>query len=240
MIQDAGGVPLADGGRMRTGLVYRISGALAGPEQLADLTATGLKTVVDLRHETEDRSAVADWAAAHGAEYCNYGIAVGGYENGAYGVLWQAVIDGMHEQYLLDLYAEIATGFGPQFAAGFEALSRGFPAGFGCAAGKDRTGVMSAYLHVLLGASEETAIDAYLEKAPSVAQLRPTIERLYPIGPGDEIPEGLLHIILVHRKSMMHAFDSVRALGGVERFLLDHGLTEAAIARLREALIEPA
>jgi protein-tyrosine phosphatase len=238
VIQDAGGVPLADGGRMRTGVVYRISGALAGPEALADLTNKGLKTVVDLRHETEDRAAVVDWAAAHGAAYRNYGIAVGGYEDGAYGTLWQAVLDGTHEQYLLDLYAEIATQFGPQFAAGFEALSQGFPAGFGCAAGKDRTGVMSAYLHVLLGATEDTAIDAYLEKAPTVQQLRPTIERLYPIEPGGEIPEGLLHVILVHRRSMMHSFDSVRKLGGVEQFLLDHGLSEAAIARLREALIE--
>lgn len=238
MIQDAGGVELADGARMRTGMVYRISGALAGPDELAELDRNGLRTVVDLRHELEDRSSIMEWAEARGAEYCSFPIVVGDFSGGRYDGITRAVQEGRHVEYLRDAYGELAVGFGDQLAAAFESLSHRFPCGFGCAAGKDRTGIMNAYLHVLLGASEEAAVEAYLSKAPTVEQLRPQLERLYSIGPDDEIPPELLHIMAVRPESLTHAFDAVRERGGAEAFLADHGLGSAAIGRLREALIE--
>ncbi|MEA2167463.1 MAG: protein-tyrosine phosphatase [Solirubrobacteraceae bacterium] len=237
MITDAGGVELADGRRMLTGMLYRISGALAGGGELAELERTGVKTVVDLRAEFEDRATVVDWAEARGVGYFNYPIVVGGFKNGRFDDIMVAIREGRAAEELRSVYGDLALNFGPQLAAGFERLSEGFPAGFGCAAGKDRTGVMTAYLHVLLGATEETAVAAYLDKAPSVEQLRPQMQQLYDIAPDGEISEGMMLFMAVQPSSIEHAFDRVRERGGVEQFLRDSGLSGAAIERLRDALI---
>jgi protein-tyrosine phosphatase len=238
MIQDAGDVPLAGGRRMRTGLVYRISGALAGPGDLAELRATGIRCVVDLRSQAEDRSAVVDWAASTGVRYENFPIVVGGFANGRYEAILEAVADGTYAEFLLDMYRSLAIDFGEQLAHGLECVARELPAGFGCAAGKDRTGVMNAYLQILLGASEETAVASYLDKAPTVEQLRPQIESMFGYGPDDEIPLGLVHTMSVHREAIERALHEVNAAGGVETFLRAHGLSGAAIETLRAELIE--
>lgn len=238
MIQDAGGVPLANGSRMRSDQVFRISGALAGDDELAELSGRGLKTVVDLRHEREDRGSVIAWARRDGVAYWNYPISVGGYDGTMQNDMFRAAQEGRHVEYLEYAYGELATAFGPQFASAFERIAEGFPAGFGCAAGKDRTGVMSAYLQVLCGASEETAIASYLERAPTLDQLRPQLEPLFGLAEGDEIPTGLAYMLTVHRESIAHALSRVRELGGVEAFLRDHGLSGDAIRTLRAELID--
>lgn len=240
MIQDAGGVPLAGGGRMRTGMVYRISGALAGPDELAELAAVGLRTVVDLRSEIEDRSAVVDWAQAHGVAYWNYPIIVGGYTGRRDSGMMRAIREGSHVEFMREIYSELAVDFGDQLAGAFARIAEGFPSGFGCAAGKDRTGVMSAYLHVLLGASEETAIESYLARAPSVEALRPALAGLFDLDEEEHLQEGLTHVMSVQAANLEYAFERVRALGGVEAFLTGHGLSARAVEQLREALVEPA
>jgi protein-tyrosine phosphatase len=238
MIQDAGGVALADGRRMREGLVYRISGALAGPGELEQLTALGLKSIVDLRSEAEHRSAVIDWAARDNVAYWNFPIVVGGFAGTRDNEFVRAIQDGRHVEYLEYAYGELAVNFGAQLAGALERVADGFPSAFGCAAGKDRTGVMSAYLQILLGASEETAIESYLEKAPSLEQLRPQLMRLFGIGPDEEITEGMAYAMSVNDRNLIYAFERVGELGGVESFLSSHGLSAGAIERLRTALIE--
>ena len=238
MITDAGGVPLAGGGRMKTGLVYRISGALAGPAELVELEQKRLRCIVDLRGHEEDRASVIEWATDNGVRYDNFPIVVGGYSQGRYERILEVIDDGTYADYMLAMYAKLATEFGDQLAACLESLARGLPAGYGCAAGKDRTGVMSAYLQILLGASEEQAIAAYLDKAPTVEELRPQIEALFGYAADDEIPPGLVHIMSVHPETIECALSEVNALGGVEAFLRDHGLSGVAIDTLRAKLIE--
>jgi protein-tyrosine phosphatase len=238
MIQDAGGVPLAGGKQMKTGLVYRISGALAGPGELAELEAKGLRCLVDLRSPNEDRAAVVDWAQAHAVIYENFPIVVGGYADGRFHAIIEAIDNGKHAEYLLEMYGSLATDFGTELAHGLQSIARGLPAGFGCAAGKDRTGVMNAYLQILLGASEETAIASYLDKAPTIEQLRPQIAALFGYGPHDAVPAGLLHIMTVQAEVMAHALAKVNELGGVETFLRAHGLSGGAIDTLRAELVE--
>lgn len=238
MIQDAGGVILADGRSVRTGLVYRVSGMLAGPDELAELGATGVRAVVDLRDKGEDRNAIVDWTEANGVAYENFPIVVGGYEGGRWDGILNDVAAGRGRARVLETYAELAIGFGPQIAAAFEVVSRVFPSAFGCAAGKDRTGVMCAYLHVLLGASEETAIQAYLDMAPNAEQLQPAIDSLG-LEPDDPLLVDITEYMVVKPTSMAHAFELVNRHGGVEVFLREHGLSVAAIDRLRDQLIAP-
>jgi hypothetical protein len=238
MIQDAGGVPLAGGGRMRSGMVFRISGALAGASELAELSSHRLQTIVDLRSEREDRSSVIEWASADGVAYWNYPIIVGRYEGNTDNDMFRAAENGTHVEYLEYAYGQLATAFGPQLATAVERIAEGFPAGFGCAAGKDRTGIMSAYLQVICGADEETAIASYLEKAPTIDQLRPQLQQLFGIGQDEEIPPGMTYILTVNPHNMTYAFDRVRELGGVEAFLRSYGLSGGAIDAIRAQLIE--
>jgi protein-tyrosine phosphatase len=236
MIQDAGGIALADGRRVRTGLVYRVSGMLAGADELAELESTGVHSVVDLRDPAEDRTTIVDWTARHGVVYENFPIVVAGYEGGRWDGIVEDIAAGRGRERLLETYAELALGFGAEIAAAFEVVSREFPSAFGCAAGKDRTGVMCAYLHVLLGATEETAVQAYLDMAPNREQLQPAVDSLN-MDPDDPLLQQITEYMIVKPTSMQHAFALVNERGGVEAFLHEHGLSGEAIERLRERLI---
>lgn len=240
MFRDAGGVPLAGGGRMRTGCVYRFAGDLATPDALGELRQVGALTIVDLRETVEDRSTLAEWAIRSGAEYCPLPIAFGGAAVAGGEVRVRAPRAGEEAEFLLQGYEQLAIGCGRQLAAAFERISHRLPAAFGCAAGKDRTGVMCAYLHILLGATEETAIDAYLEQAPPVEDLLPSLRARFGISPDEEVPDATRELITVRAAHMRRAFDAVRARGGVEIFLREHGLDDDAIGCLRAALIEEA
>ena len=68
-VSDIGGLPLRDGQWFRSGLVFRISGGMVGPAELAHLDAIGLRVLVDLRGPDEDRSALEDWAQSRGVRY---------------------------------------------------------------------------------------------------------------------------------------------------------------------------
>jgi hypothetical protein len=54
---DIGGHAVRGGGTLRRGLLFRISGGLAGAAELAGLDDLGLRALVDLRGPDEDRSA---------------------------------------------------------------------------------------------------------------------------------------------------------------------------------------
>jgi hypothetical protein len=68
-VSDIGGLPLKDGRWFRSGLVFRISGGMVGPAEIAHLDAIGLRVLVDLRGVEEDRGALEEWARSRGVLY---------------------------------------------------------------------------------------------------------------------------------------------------------------------------
>src|SRR5581483_5886420 len=68
-VSDIGGHPLRDGGWFRSGLVFRISGGMIGPAEIAHLDSLHLRVLIDLRGGEEDRSRLVDWAAGRGVRY---------------------------------------------------------------------------------------------------------------------------------------------------------------------------
>lgn len=222
---------------MRERAVFRISGGLVGEPELAELEAAGLRTVVDLRGHREDRSAIEAWAQAHGVIYRHEPMDVA-RAGGLGETILDALADGGAKDYLRMAYRRIVTEFGRELAAAIGALSEGFPAGFGCAAGKDRTGVVNAFLQVLIGASEEEATRFYVERAPSLEALRPLARDFLGYEHVDQLPAELDHILGVQSSTMLEAFEHVRnGWGGVERYLLAHGLRPEQVERLREDLV---
>jgi protein-tyrosine phosphatase len=111
-----------------------------------------------------------------------------------------------------------------------------YPSAFYCAAGKDRTGMVSALVLRALGVSDEQVITDYaLTKAPTEEQL---IAKFKALGrdPRD-MPDPVT--LAAHPETMEHflvEFD--RLHGSVEEFLLSCNIPESMLQQVRQNLIE--
>jgi len=237
VITDVGGIAAADGGQIRTDLVFRLSGGLAGPDELATLRAARLRCVVDLRGESEDRAAIRDWAAAQGVVYEAQPIPAadrGGMRelvtSGGSVADAAAAIDGA--------YRTIVDSYGAQIAGTIGALARELPAGFGCAAGKDRTGIVAAFLHTVLGADVEDVVHHYTVSAPPVARLAVLAKDYFGVADGEALPPAVEVLLSTRPDALRATLAHVEAThGSVERYLVDHGLATEALDELHARLV---
>ncbi|HEY7467099.1 MAG TPA: tyrosine-protein phosphatase [Dehalococcoidia bacterium] len=124
------------------------------------------------------------------------------------------------------------------FAGLFAALAdeENYPAAFYCAAGKDRTGMISAVLLRALGVSDEQIIEDYaLSGPPDIDRLRSRMQAL-----GRVFDEKIDRTKLAAQPdTMVHflrVFDS-RYIS-VEAFLAGCGVSSGVIERVREHLLE--
>jgi protein-tyrosine phosphatase len=153
--RDLGGVPLASGA-VSCGTIFR-----GGPLRLSapgceQLTALGLKTVIDLRTEGERIGSPS--SACVTANVVTAPLPV------PYGL--------GPEDYLRDLntddsVAKVFHTFGDPSA---------YPIYFHCTYGRDRTGVIGALLLLTLGATRETVMAEYLLSAPNVGAYPTALE----------------------------------------------------------------
>jgi len=239
VIIDAGDVPASDGQRVRPGKVYRLSGGLAKPGELEALDAVGLRRVVDLRGTDEDRSVIQDWAKDNGVDYVSQPIPAARRDD-----FVRAAAEAETEEaafaYMRELYERVVDNFGPQIAATIGAMSKELPAGFGCAAGKDRTGIVNAFLHVLLGVPEEEAAMRYVNGAPSVERLVPLTRNIMELEESEPLPMGV-EVLLRATPELINAAiaRAEETHGSIEGYLEHHGLAPEAIERLREQLLVP-
>ncbi|WP_280347435.1 tyrosine-protein phosphatase [Nocardia neocaledoniensis] len=212
--RDAGGYPTTDGHRVRTGLVFR-TGALdkATPEDLARLSALGVRVVDDLRTGYE-RALAADKlpAGAVGHSYDVIGqapplILAGALVGG----------EGMYRAFIT------APGANEAFAAVLRDIIAADGAGvlFHCSAGKDRTGWASAVLLTLLGVDRATVTADYLASN--------TYRNAAPDDPLNGVQQSWLD----------GAFDQVnQSYGSFDDYVRDGlGLTDDEVAALRSALL---
>jgi protein-tyrosine phosphatase len=237
VITDVGGLAAADGKQIRTDMVFRLSGGLAGPDELAALRVARLRTIVDLRGEREDRSAIREWADASGITYVAQPIPAADrtdlrevLDSGTSVAEAGAALDGA--------YISIVDEFGPQIAGTIAALARELPAGFGCAAGKDRTGIVAAFLHTTLGADVEDVVHHYAVSAPPVARLAVLAQDYFGAVEGEELSPVVKTLLSARPETMRATLAHVEATyGSVVRYLVGNGLEPAAIDELRARLV---
>ena len=154
MITDAGDIPTSNGSKMQAGLVFRLSGGLFRDKDLAEFERANLKRVIDLRGENEDRSLVRNWTKDHGIDYVSEPIPAAGRKDAVdLDRLSKSVDEAL--EYMAALYIGIVDRNGREIANTIAAMADELPAGYGCAAGKDRTGIVTAFLHIILGVPEE-------------------------------------------------------------------------------------
>jgi protein-tyrosine phosphatase len=231
-MRDLGGLPTRAMGQVWCGRLYR-SGSLwfASNADCAVLAALHLDTVIDLRTEQEAQHE-EDWLCEIlDLRYIQLPIHVpavdsasehGGMADPGSGERYQRLLEHNIESYIRAL----------------EIVSRPdrHPVLFHCAAGKDRTGLLAALALTCLDVEQSAIVADYAESDASIHHI---IDRYR----GDPVygrssaavPAGYR----VDARAMDRFLNLMGGGPGLRRWVLDHGLDESALRRMREALTEP-
>ena len=231
--RDLGGYPTVDDRYVRTGMVFR-SGAL---HALTDadrerLRALGVRVAVDLRPPEEQ---AAEPTNAPFLRIVHVPLMRGERTSDP-----SALANG--DGYLRDRYVEIVLDRAPDIGAIFRSFVRadGLPAVIHCAAGKDRTGVVSAVLLLALGVEESTVLDDYELTSEYAAAAR--VEELTSKLSGSGLPPAVVAGLLgTSRSGLANAIALLRdEYGTIEDYLVSAaGVTQTDLTTLRERLTVP-
>jgi protein-tyrosine phosphatase len=232
--RDVGGYPTTDGRRVRWRRLFRADGLHRLTEgdqrQLAEL---GLQTVIDLRS---------------GAEVADHGR-----------ITWPAPGLAYHHLPMIEVLPEreeLPAWVEPSYAARryAELLDRGkeavtealavltdpaaYPAVFHCAAGKDRTGILSAVVLGLLGVPEETIVADYALSQVGMIRFLDWLHTQYP-GAREELERSSAAIVAAEPETMALFLQEFRSHhGSFEDYAAALGM-DTAVIYLRTALLEP-
>jgi protein-tyrosine phosphatase len=229
--RDLGGYPAAGGRETRWGAVVRSDSLAALTEAgRAALAGYGIRAIVDLRLPDELARHPNPYAEPgdHGIAYTNVSILdpAAGYPPDTLTLA---------ENYLwtLDRFAG--------YVAEVMAAIAGAPEGgvlIHCAAGKDRTGLISALLLGLAGVPAETIAADY---ALTAELLRPRDQEWLEHGPGERAEREALAARFAPTAEVMLAVlrKLTERYGGVEPYLLEAGLSRGDLERLRDRLLVP-
>jgi protein-tyrosine phosphatase len=229
--RDLGGYPTADGHSTRWGVAFR-SDALheLTVDDLVLLRDLGLRTVVDLRTGTElerhGRGLLIDEPVSH------VHLSVLPIEAGESLAAPPPVGTDMAARYLW--YLEVGSS---ALAAALRLLAdpASQPLVFHCAAGKDRTGVLSALALSCLGVGRDGIVDDYVQTA---ARLDLILERLRgrPLNE-QEVPADPR--VTIEAATMERFLDGLdERYGGATGWALSAGIEVATIVALRQCLLE--
>ena len=169
--RDFGGYKTQNGAHLKKGLLYR-SGDLskATDADLDYLSSLGIKTICDLRSEHERQRQPDRVPEAKPFTFFNIPMRpIVDYHARSLHRLFSLMfgrerrMDYIAESYRA--YREYAVNYIPQLKALFQRISQpeNLPVLIHCSAGKDRTGVVSSLIQLVLGVSVETAMDDYLK-----------------------------------------------------------------------------
>jgi protein-tyrosine phosphatase len=237
-VSDIGGHPLRDGRWFRSGLVFRVSGNMIGPPEIDHLDTLGLRVLVDLRGSREDRSNLVDWAASRGVRYHHEPISLANATDFATVLDEHGVTEAAGRAYLAKVYRQMLDEFGPAFVSALTAIADAQPAAFGCAAGKDRTGLLAALLQDLLGVERAAILHGYVSQAPDPDRLLEAITTWWDWEEGDLAKPGLGGILSAVEEVMAGALAYLdERHGGSRRYFAAAGLPASTVDRLRERLV---
>jgi protein-tyrosine phosphatase len=228
--RDLGGYPTSDGRLTRWGVAFR-SDALQEltVNDLVVLRDLGLRTVVDLRTGTElerhGRGLLIDEPVRH------IHLSVLPVESGESVAAPPPVGDDLAARYLW--YLEV--GSEPLADAVRLLADPGSqPLVFHCAAGKDRTGVLSALVLSCLGVGRADIVDDYVQTKTGLGQI---LERLrgHTLDPDDKADPR----VTIEAATMERFLDGVeRRFGGATGWARSAGVEEATLEALRVGLLE--
>ncbi len=237
-VSDIGGHPLAGGGWFRSGLVFRVSGGMIGPAEIAHLEDIGLRVLVDLRGPGEDRSVLEGWAQSQGVQYRHEPIPLGDAADFAAVLGEHGLTEDEGRAYLGMMYRRVIDEFPGPLAESVRAIAAAQPAAFGCAAGKDRTGLLAALVQDLLGVDRATILGAYVSQAPDPDRLLAAVGSWWDWEEGELTKPGLGAILSAVEEVMSDALKYLdERHGGSRRYFEAAGLEAETIDLLRVRLV---
>ena len=237
-VRELGGLPAREGGETRFGAVVRADSV----RQLSDegwqaLVDHGIRTVIDLRGEYERAE---DPPAEVPVEVVQVPfLEAGEAEWEAIGKELDAAVAAAPDVATAtrDVYLIFLERFRSNVAAAVRAVANAPDGGIviHCVGGKDRTGLLSAFLLHLAGVdSAEIAADYAL----SEERLRPRHEAWFEAAESEEDLERLRRIAQTPAASMVGVFAELEhRYGGVEAYLRDAGVKDEELELVRERLL---
>lgn len=232
--RDIGGYPTTDGRRIRWGRYFRAGRQDRMTEQdLEQLEAFGITTQIDLRKPEEVRDQGRGPLEALGAIYHNIAVIPDGGTDQLARLVGDTGISG--ERYLGYL------SFGPEsWQRMFEIFAHAgsHPVLIHCTAGKDRTGVSTAFLLSVLGC-DRTLIEAdYVLTNRDVPRQIDFLERTAGLPEGLDRPT-MTRLAGVPETAMGEFLDGLEARwGGPIEYLSSIGIDEATLEAVRAAFLE--
>jgi protein-tyrosine phosphatase len=231
-VADAGGLPM-HGGTVRHGQLLRVCGDLVAREDLRSLEASGVRAYIDLRGPGEDCTRLARWARRAGVEYVSIPIGVAGGRD----LVRRILIGGGGGAQVLALYRTIVDEHGAELARAVGAIAGRTPVAFGCAAGKDRTGVLAAIVQAVLAVPDDHIARSYVTSAPPVERFAAALQEQYDVPPWLLRLPGAQALLGAQEPTILATLAHVRRThGSAEGYVLAHGLDPAGVAQLRATL----
>jgi protein-tyrosine phosphatase len=229
--RDLGGYATQNGQRTRWRVLFRADGLGELTEgDLGVIRELGIRTVIDLRSGYEVEQGRFD-LQAHPADFHHFPF-IDALPNADE---WH-----MRPGLLGTQYKEMLDEAGAQMLAALEVLagSEACPAVFHCTAGKDRTGLLSAILLLLLGVPEDTVVADYALSGEAMQRLRAKLVIKYP--DGKDMIEGIDEVFSADPANMVALLAYLRErYGTLEAYAAHIGVRDELLARLRAALLEP-
>jgi len=235
-VRDLGGLPTADGEETRRGAIVRADSVrLLSADGWRAVVDHGVRTVIDLRgdHEREEDPPAelpvevvhVPFMEASDAEWEEIAAELES-------VNAKAPDDATANR---DAYVIFLERFKANVAASLRAVAHAPEGGvvIHCVGGKDRTGLLTAFLLHLAGVDEEAIAADY---ALSEERLRERHEGWFESAESEEELERLRRIAQTRPETMLGVFEELRRrYGGAEAYLRDAGVSdeELALARAR-------
>ncbi|OQR59889.1 protein tyrosine phosphatase [Streptomyces maremycinicus] len=247
--RDVGGLPTADGRRVRHGVLFR-SGHLAHAtdEDAAFLSGLGLHTVFDFRNAADQKLEGPD-VELPGVRNVNLPLSdpADGSE------FWKMVRDGEIDQLrgilgdgkaagrMIASYRSIIRERTAEHAQVLHSLAEdSVPALMHCAAGKDRAGLSIAVTLLALGVEREAILADYLESNAKHRRYRVRRGAGSAEAYSPEVMELLSPLFDARAEYLAAAFETIEETwGGVDAYLEQGlGLSPATRERLRDRLLD--
>ena len=244
--RDYGGYAVPGGLQVRRGRLWRSAHHGAATDaDLARIAGLGLTAVVDLRRPTERANQPSRRPEGFGGRIidCDQGDQA---EPPHVAFLRETDLSAQSARaFFLDYYRRAP--FEPRhielFTRYFEALGEGAPVLIHCTAGKDRTGLLAALTHSLLGVHpDDAAADFELtNRAARIEARLPQVTQSLAESLGRTPSETAVRAFLgVDGAYLAAAFDAITAEhGSIEAYLARLGVDPRAAGRLREIWLEP-
>lgn len=247
--RDVGGLPTADGRRVRHGVLFR-SGHLAHAtdEDAAFLSTLGLHTIFDFRNAADLKLEGPDVELpgvrnvnlplsdpADGAEFWKM------VRDGDIDQLRRILGDGKAAHRMIASYRTIITQRTAEHSRVLHALAEdSVPVLMHCAAGKDRAGLSVAVTLLALGVEREAILADYLESNAKHRRYKVRRSGTSAEAYSAEVMELLGPLFDARAEYLAAALETIEtAWGGVDTYLEDGlGLTPRTRERLRERLLD--